>query len=609
MPASLRSLAKRDGWVRLLRSPFLRWTTAGLVLFLLFVKIALPLFISTPLIKDNMEAALSRWTGARATIVGSASISFWPGPALTLSDIRFETEETTAPFATAKAITADFDLLAALSGTPVFYDFHLLEPVLTVRRDAEGRSNWPTPLWMSAAIMEQSRAGSATPRGEPIGDIVIENGSIDFEDAQTGYSGRLDRIIGAIAWRSPEARLNANLGAIVGGEPVDLNLSVDAPMAFLAGRDSRLSAAIGSGPLQIAFDGTGAGGRYPGVNGGLQLSVPSLSGLARWFGRDAGSAVQTSSLALETTISTTANELKMDDLTLTMDGTNATGLMDLARRPGESHKLNGSLAFDKLQAETFAAFSPFLLSKDDASQQGIALLERLDVDLRLSAQTASYGQIVLTDLAAGIMSSGERTSIDIGDSGFAGGSLNGRISMVDGGTKGAEMQVSLKNPDFGALVQNLGIDGPTLRGEGTLSLDLATATPLNAATINDFAGDIRFRGGRGTLTRFDIDTFRSLIAQGRFFDSAAASDGAFPTQSSEIEAMLKDGVATLEKAEIRGEENTLVLTGVIPFHSNGLALAGSLTANDNSAPAVRFFAGGSWPNAVISPLSALPAQP
>src|SRR5215217_6059525 len=95
MTEFLRSFAVRERWMGALRSSVFRWTIAGILIFFVFIKIALPLFVSTAIVKDNMEAALSRWTGARATISGAASISFWPGPTLTLSDVRFDTQDGT----------------------------------------------------------------------------------------------------------------------------------------------------------------------------------------------------------------------------------------------------------------------------------------------------------------------------------------------------------------------------------------------------------------------------------------------------------------------------------------------------------------------------------
>ncbi|MDQ0319212.1 AsmA protein [Pararhizobium capsulatum DSM 1112] len=607
MTEFLRSFAARERWMGVLRSPAFRWTVAGILLFFVLIKVALPLFVSTANIKDNMEAALSRWAGARATIGEAANVSFWPGPTLTLSDVRFETQDGTERLATVKAITADFDLLAALSGRPVFYDFHLVEPVLSVRRDKDGKSNWPTPPWRNSSVVADTRPES--PEGEPIGEIVIDNGTVDIEDAVSGRSTRLEYISGTIAWRTPVAKLSASLTAIVNGEPIDLTVSCDAPMTFLAGQESGLRVSLGSGPLHLSFDGKGTAGRYPGIDGDLQITTPSLSGLAHWLGVPGPTATPSSPLSIETTVSGASSGIKMDNLVLALGGDNATGLLDLSLRPDAKPKINGTLAFDGLHTEGLATLFLFPLQTNVEVSAAPRLLDQIDIDLRLSAHSASYGSVTLTNLAAGIMASEGKASLDVGDSGYAGGSLNGRLAAFDGGTKGGEMQVSLRDADLTALAASFGLQGPMLQGQGILSLNLSTEKPLNGVTIRDANGDIRFSGGRGVLSHFDAEAFQSLVAQGRFFDSSATSNGTFPTQSSEIVATLKEGVATLEKAEIRGDQKTLILTGVIPFHTNGLALAGSLTANDGSEPAARFFAGGSWPNAVISPLATLPSQP
>lgn len=600
MAEFLRSFARRDSWTQVLRSRGLVWTAAGFLIAVALVKIVLPFFVSVSLVKENMETALSRWTGARATIEGTPGISFWPGPALTLSDVRFDSEDGSAPFAQARSITADFDLIAALSGKPVFYDFHLRKPVLSIRRAVDGTLNWPVPTWMSKAIKDAA-AETGGQRGEPIGDIVVDEGTIVIHDEASGRTARIEHISGTINWRTPTARLNASLSAMLNGEAVSAALICDAPMAFLAGRESGLQLSLSAEPFRFQFDGKGVGGRDASVNGQLQASAPALGPLGHWAGFPVTADAATLPLSIEAAVSGTAGSLKMDNLALGVDGSSASGLIDLSLKAGANPKLGGSLAFDKLRAEPFLALAPLV---SHAAGQG----RGLDLDLRLSAQTASYGPLTLTDVAAGIMAHGERTSLDIGDSGYAGGALDGRISFEDGGDKGGSVQLSLRNADLATLAANLGLTGPMLQGDGILSLNLATTKPLSAVTPRDVSGDVRYSGGRGLLTRFNAATFLSLIAEGRFFDAAAAADGEFPTLSSDIVATLGNGVATLTKAELRGEQQTLVLTGMIPFHSNSLALAGSLTPNDPSQSAARFFAGGSWPNAVISPLSTLPSN-
>ncbi|KQV43840.1 MULTISPECIES: AsmA-like C-terminal region-containing protein [unclassified Rhizobium] len=601
MAEFLRSFARRDSWGRLLRSRGLVWTSALFLVAVALVKIVLPFFVSVSLVKENMETALSRWTGARATIEGTPGISFWPGPALTLADVRFDTEDGSAPFATARSITADFDLIAALSGKPVFYDFHLRQPVLSIRRAVDGTLNWPVPTWMSKAIRDAAAPDTGSRHGDPIGDIVIDGGTLDIRDDASGRTARIEQISGTIEWRTPTARLNANLSADLNGEAISITAICDAPMAFLSGRESGLQLSLSAQPFRFQFEGRGVGGQYPSANGQLQASVPSLDAVERWTGFAVAPDAATVPLSIEASVSGTASSFKMDNLALALDGASANGLLDLSLKAGVAPKLSGTLAFDKLRAEPFVALAP-LVSHAAGHTSGI------DLDLRVSAQTASYGPLTLTDVAAGIMANGERTSLDIGDSGYAGGSLDGRISLEDGGQKGGSVQLSLRNADLAALAGNLGLTGPMLQGDGLLSLNLATAKPLDAITARDVSGDIRYSGGGGTLTRFNTETFLSLIAQGRFFDAAEAADGEFPLLSSDIVATLANGVATLTKAEFRGDQQTLVLTGMIRFHSNSLALAGSLTTNDPARPAARFFAGGSWPNAVISPLATLPSE-
>jgi len=62
----------------------------------------------------------------------------------------------------------------------------------------------------------------------------------------------------------------------------------------------------------------------------------------------------------------------------------------------------------------------------------------------------------------------------------------------------------------------------------------------------------------------------------------------------------------MHDARIAGATQTLTLSGVITYQSNGLALSGSLEATDPAKaaelPLLPFFVGGSWPNPVISPV-------
>src|SRR5690606_9321233 len=84
------------------------------------------------------------------------------------------------------------------------------------------------------------------------------------------------------------------------------------------------------------------------------------------------------------------------------------------------------------------------------------------------------------------------------------------------------------------------------------------------------------------------------------------ADGSFDFTRADIDAKLNRGLAELTKAEIEGTDRLLTLSGLIPYRTGSLALAGSLAERPQegvapTSPAISFFVGGSWPEPVISP--------
>ncbi|MEK1931030.1 MAG: AsmA-like C-terminal region-containing protein, partial [Pararhizobium sp.] len=187
------------------------------------------------------------------------------------------------------------------------------------------------------------------------------------------------------------------------------------------------------------------------------------------------------------------------------------------------------------------------------------------------------------------------------------GSLSGRIALAKDGADGGHLQFSLKNADLSPVAAGLGLQGPLPLGRGVLSVDLATTEPLSAMTMGGVSGEIRYFAINGALTNFNGPEFERLAAQGGFFKVNQAGDGSFAFTTAEIVAKLHRRVAELTKADIRGEGRTLSLAGLIPYRSASLALAGAIRPDDTTLSPVRFFVGGSWPNAIISPLAAIPA--
>jgi AsmA protein len=107
-----------------------------------------------------------------------------------------------------------------------------------------------------------------------------------------------------------------------------------------------------------------------------------------------------------------------------------------------------------------------------------------------------------------------------------------------------------------------------------------------------------------------------LAAQKTFFRMSDVADTAFDFDSINFDATFANGSAEVHDAKIIGRNETVTLSGLVPYRSNALALSGSLEAADpanaGDLPLLPFFIGGTWPDPVISPVSTLlqkPTQP
>ena len=90
---------------------------------------------------------------------------------------------------------------------------------------------------------------------------------------------------------------------------------------------------------------------------------------------------------------------------------------------------------------------------------------------------------------------------------------------------------------------------------------------------------------------------------------AEVAGGDFPFTTADIEGKIDRGLAEITRARVEGDK-VLTLSGIVPYRSGSLALAGTIAETqaqdaDVVKPTLNFFVGGSWPDPVISPVSVL----
>jgi AsmA protein len=578
-------------------------------LFALF-RIGAPFLISSNLVRENMERAVAQWTGHMVTIEGVPDLRFWPRPRITLKSItirkRIEGGERVLGHVT--RLSASFDLLGALMGKPEFRNFRLIDPQIFVVRDADGRLDWANDGLLSQAVRDASASGDEqlldADADAPIGDVRIQNGSIEITSRSDGGTVHLGGIDGDLHWPylSQAARLQAK--AVIAGQTLSLDVATTQPLLLLSGRSANSIATIQSDLFTGHFKGIANLASHGFLSGDTEFSTPDFSALVHWAGIDLPAAEPLKSLSLQARVLTSNETLRLENLSLGINGVQATGILDLTRPQGKRPRLSGTLAIGSMDfSPVLAAVVPNII---DGSEQARQLRSQLELDVRLSTSHATLGPFQLDEVAIGMMNIGEQSRLDILDSDFEGGRLTGRIATIKEGTDGAvAVRLMVHNADFASIIQRLALRGPLPAARGSLELSVDVARPLNATAWRNAKGSVHFTAASGILPGVNMAAIRQLSMQRPYFPLSGAGSGSFEFQSADITAVLANGSAEIHQGRIVGTGDTMTLTGIVPYVNNSLALSASIQptgAQANSPPSVLFI-GGSWPDPVLWPIS------
>ena len=87
--------------------------------------VAVPLVVSTELVRDRLERDISQWTGQYVVLGTSPKLAFWPVPSITFNHVSIMSRQSSRsePLAVAESVTADFSVISALTGTPPLQQF------------------------------------------------------------------------------------------------------------------------------------------------------------------------------------------------------------------------------------------------------------------------------------------------------------------------------------------------------------------------------------------------------------------------------------------------------------------------------------------------------
>lgn len=471
----------------------------GAVVALVALAAAAPFLLPVETWKRQLVDRVRAETGRELAVSGEFSLSLWPALALEAEGVTFSdlAESGRPEMVSIRRLEFELRLRPLLSGEIAVDRMVLVEPVVRLEIDAEGRGNWDLG----------GGGGGAQPAGPglaSLGDLRLEDGRLSWRDARSGASGELSDIDAAVTAPGGGGAATVEGAAVWNGERVTVTVEAGGLRELLAGGGAPLRLTLEAAPAVVRFDGTAsaAEGRAAGA---LEVSGPSARRLAEWAGAplpEGGTGF--GAFRVAGALEATAARVALTGATLTLDETTATG--ELAAEPGgERPRVTGRL---EAGAVDLAAYLP---PSSGGSAPGwreaeveFGPLGAVDAELRLTLAGLRAGGMAFGRTVAEVALDAGRLTVAVPETTLHGGEGTGRLE-VDASAEPPAIRAEASLTGFRArplLTAAAGFD--RLDGAGRMRVSLATAGRSEREWVEALGGDGSVRLTDGTIRGIDL---------------------------------------------------------------------------------------------------------
>lgn len=348
---------------------------AVVIVLLVAAAIAVPYFVPLDVYKARIIALVKTETGRDLRIDGPVRFSLLPSIALEANDVSLSNPPgaAAANMLQLKTLDVELKLLPLLHGAVEIAEFKLVDPAIALEVDKQGKPSWaftppaatPAPAAPNAAPTAPAAAGGTEGFSEiSLGDVSIVNGQASYVDQRSGEKRLVSDINMTLSLPSVDQPFTAKGSANWNGETATLTLQADKPATLQRGGSSPVAITFAAAPINFAFKGSATGATLSALTGGIDLSIPSVRGLAKWLGVafDApGSGF--GPMTLSGQIAKTGSKIAFTNAVISLDAIKATGALTVDSS-GVRPDLSGRLDVDKLDV------NPYLTPQSGSNSAG-----------------------------------------------------------------------------------------------------------------------------------------------------------------------------------------------------------------------------------------------
>lgn len=376
---------------------------AGILLLLLVAgALIAPGFIDWNKYKSEIEMTASDLSDRKVTINGDLSLSILPSPSFSAEDVSVSNVEggQATNFVSLKSVDVNVAFFPLLRGEVQVKKFILVEPVIAIEVDENGKGNW------EFGTTDETSDDGASSTELSFEQFQIEDGQISFEDFTTGTQELVRAINASVSMDSLQGPFEVDGSARYKNLPVSTELMVGTI------RDGRkipinLTAQLLDGDVQLKFSGGVLPDETsPQADGKINLDANEIGDLFLAVSlldpenTNQNGPTYNQPLSLESTVAYGGDAVNISSVEFEMGESRGSG--NITATFGELTRFNGNLAVNSFDLDSFL---PAIVGDDttgDASEKSgdvdYSVLDQLEGNFNFKLGALKYNEKIASQL-------------------------------------------------------------------------------------------------------------------------------------------------------------------------------------------------------------------
>lgn len=500
-----------------------------IVALVVVAAVVTPFFVPVDAFKAKLIAAVKQSTGRDLRIDGPVSFHLLPNIELSADQVSFSNAPGGAAknMAQLKSLEVRLQLLPLLSGTVAVDTFVLVDPVIALEVEKDGRPNWEFSTTTAPAPAATAHAPAASGGGAMttlarlrLANLQIENGTVSYVDTRSGKRWEADAINLKIAMAGLDSPMSASGSVAWNKQTVNVDLSVNRPAAFEGGQATPIKLKIASSPINFSFTGSGVGAPTLKLDGDADLNIPSLRSLAAWAGQPMPAGNGFGLLAIKGKVAIAGAKYAFGNAVVAFDAIKGNGGIEFDNG-GAKPYIKGSLQLDDLNLNPYLgatsgsgatpAPSGAAGGTSASGEQGwsttpidTSALKVADADFFLGANSVEYHNIKVGKSALIVHLKDARLAADLTQLTLYKGTGQGKVTVDgSGATPAIEESFALEGVDMQPLLHDAA-NVNLLSGSGSLDMAVNGRGRSQRDIISSLAGKGSLHLDKGKIEGVNI---------------------------------------------------------------------------------------------------------